>query len=381
MFEIPEKGLGSRITEEISKLALQERRLGCGKSLGPMMSEPLTASLKAFLKFIDRNLNDPDEFPITSRLAKEALCMLNNLLGNRGGSGIITYGGSESNLTALFIVREAGFKTLVTSTSAHPSVFKAAKVLGIKLHLVGTDSCLRINAEEAASAVKEEDKAALLLTAGNTETGCVDDVQMVSDLVPESPIVIDGAFGGVILPFLREAGLTNKKADFTIPSVISVSVDGHKSLLTPIPSGALLLRNEEWLKHISFESRYLSSKKQVGLLWTRTGGSAASLWASLMYFGKEGLSRLFTSMLHRTLKLYESVLELGLNAIKPELPILCLWKEGTSPNKLLQFLEKRGWYLYRCPTLRGLRVTVLPHVTDDVINAFLTDLEDASRSI
>ncbi|MCD6323638.1 MAG: hypothetical protein J7L55_00805 [Desulfurococcales archaeon] len=379
--ELPKEGLKDGVLDVINRVASNEPRLGDRRSLGPMMSKPLRASLKAFIQFIDRILNDPSRFTATWKLACEAVSMLNELLGNEGGAGLITYGGSESNLTSLFMLREAGYRTLVVSSSAHISVFKATRVLGMKVQRVRADHSLCIDAYRAASIAKRMGDAAVLITAGNTETGCVDDARTLSDLIPGKPIVVDGAFGGVMVPLLREAGLTNKIADFSVESVVSLSVDGHKSLLTPIPSGALLLRGGDWVKYVSFEPRYLSSEEQLGLLWTRTGGSAASLWASLMYFGKEGLRNLYLDLMRKTRKLYESLLELGFNAVEPELPVLCFWSAKLRADRLLGELSRRGWYLYRCPSFGGLRVTVLPHVTHEVINEFLADLEEVVRKI
>lgn len=381
MTRIPEKGLREKVADLLSKLSKEEPRLGCRKSIGPMMPKPNPFSLKAFIEFIDRNLNDLSWFRVSAKLSEEAIQMLNSLLGNPGGKGIITYGGSESNLTSLYIARELGAKTVITSSSAHTSVFKAAKILNLNVVKAGTDQDLRVMPDEIAKLANEVDNPVIVLTAGNTETGGVDDVEAVSELVPDVPIIIDGAFGGVMIPFLRLKGWELPKADFTVNSVISVSIDGHKTLMTPIPSGALLLRDEKLMEIISFPSNYLSSGLQYGLLWTRTAGSAAALWASLKYYGMDGLAELFDDMMRNALYARELLLDLGFKVSNPDLPILCFRHPHISTGELRESMLKKGWYLYLCPSLSGMKITFMPHVTRDVVNDLIEDLSSVMREM
>ncbi len=381
MTRIPEKGLREKVADLLSELSKEEPRLGTRKSIGPMMPKPNPFSLKAFIEFIDRNLNDLSWFRVSAKLSEEAIQMLNSLLGNSGGKGIISYGGSESNITSLYIARELGAKTVITSSTAHTSVFKAAKMLNLEVVKAGTDQDLRVKPDEIAKLVNEAKKPVIVLTAGNTETGGVDDVEAVSELVPDVPIIIDGAFGGVMIPLLRSRGWKLPRADFTVNSVISVSIDGHKTLMTPIPSGALLLREEKLLEIVSFPSNYLGSGRQYGLLWTRTAGSAAALWASLMYYGIDGLTDLFDDMMRNALHARELLLDLGFKVSNPDLPILCFSYPHVNTGKLREVLLRRGWYLYLCPSLNGLKITFMPHVTKDVVSDLIEDLRSIMREL
>jgi tyrosine decarboxylase/aspartate 1-decarboxylase len=377
---IPEHGLGHHVLTVLNSLTQKEPRLGDARSLGPMMSKPLPEALEGFIMFIDRNLNDPKRFSITSKLARETISMLNGLLNNPEGTGLITYGGSESNLTALYIARELGAKKILTSAAAHASVFKAAKILRMKILKAPTDRCLRLKVSDAKKMTGSDEGVVAVLTAGNTETGCIDDIEAFHDELPEIPVIIDGAFGGLIIPFLRGAGFRLKRADFSVESVMAVGVDGHKAALTPIPSGALLLRNEDLLQKVSFSPDYMPSNKQVGLLWTRTGGAAAAFWTSLQYFGIEGFTNLYVTQMKRTLKLRDGLLSLGFEAVEPELPLICFWHPHIGSCKMLEKLWEKGWYLYRCPSLNGIRVTVLPHITECIIDEFLSDLKAVLKS-
>ena len=369
------KGMGDKVLKVLKELSSKEPRLGDRKSLGPMMSRPLPISLMGFTEFIDRNLNDPERFRITNSLAKEVIAEFNELLRNTDGSGLITYGGSESNLTALYIARELGYRTIITSEAAHSSIFKSAKVLSMRVLKAGADKSLHVRVDDLKRLWGKNSGSVIALTAGNTETGVIDDAEAVSEEIPDAPIIIDAAFGGLIIPFLRDSGFRLRRADFSVDSVISIGVDGHKALLTPIPSGALLLREEELLEKVSFRSNYLSSNNQVGLLWSRTGGSAAALWVTLNYLGYEGLRELYLELMRRALWFRDSLTSIGFKVFGPELPLICFKHPRINSLKILKFLSLRNWYLYKCPSVDGLRVTVLPHVTREVLSEFIEDLE------
>ena len=376
---IPREGLGEKVAEFLRGLSSREPRLGDRRSLGPMMSSPLKESVEAFIEFIDRNLNDPSRFRESKVLEREVIEMVTSLLGGSEGAGLITYGGSESNITALLILRELGFRKVITPTSSHTSVSKAAHILGMKVIYTAVDSELRAVPEDIKAKVKGCSDCAVVLTAGNTETGVVDDALRVYEEVGDVPVHIDAAFGGLMIPFLRESNPSIPKADFTIPSVYSVSVDGHKAALTPIPSGALITRTRELMEKVRYRATYIEAGSQYGILWTRTAGSAAAFWASLMFFGVEGLRRLFTSMLTNAMYCRERLLDLGFDVVGPELPLICFRHREAGYRELKRGLADRGWYLYTCPIYGGLKITFMPHVTREVIDEFVEDLSKVLR--
>lgn len=376
---IPEKGLGEDVLKVIAELSKEEPKLGDRKSLGPMMSRPNPTLVKAFIEFLDRNLNDYVRFKTSWRLAQEALSMLCELFNGRKCDGIITYGGSESNLTGLYILRELGVKHLLVPKSAHTSVFKAAKILQMKTLVFDVDSKLRGDVNSALRKLREVNNVGsvgLVLTVGNTETGAVDPVKDFHEEMPDVPIHVDGAYGAILIPFLEGLGRKYPEFDFRVESVFSISVDGHKNLLTPIPSGALLLKDKSLLELIAFKATYfLSEGKQYSLLWSRSAGSAATLWASLMYYGKEGLSKMFADLMRLTEYAYDRLTSEGFEVVEPELPILCFKHDRLSYLKIWSKLNELGWYVYSCPSLEGIKITIMPHVSEEVIDALIQDLK------
>lgn len=379
--KFPEKGLRDKVFDLLNELSGCEPELGDQRSLGPMMSAPLPVSLKAHMVFLRRNLNDPHWFRVSADLLHETVAMLGDLLGNPEAQGVSTYGGSESNLTALYALREAGYESVIVPRSAHTSVFKACRVLRMRIFVADVDEELRVVPESVRAIVREtKDNSAILLTAGNTETGVIDDVRAVHDLVPDTPILVDAAFGGLIAPFIRG---TRKLPDFdfSIDSVVALSLDGHKTGLTPIPSGILLFGMEDLYNNVVFESEYMGSEKQLSLLWTRTAASVASLWASIKYLGREGFEKIYGECMRIADYAYERLLSEGFSPTRPELPLICIRHYELSGIELLWRLRKIGWYVYSCPSLGGVKITIMPHVTKEIIDAFIDDLVRIAKDI
>jgi len=370
----PARGLREKVYELLDELSRNEPELGDKRSLGPMMSAPLPASLRAHIAFLRRNLNDPHWFRVSADLLHETTAMLGDLLGNREAQGVPTYGGSESNLTALYALREAGYENLIVPRSAHASVFKACRVLRMRIFIAKVNDELRVIPESVRLIAREAGGgSAILLTAGNTETGVIDDVRAVHDLVPDAPIFVDAAFGGLIAPFI--ASLRKLPSfDFSVDGVVALSLDGHKAGLTPIPSGMLLFGSEDLYNNVVFESEYMGSEKQLSLLWTRTAASVASLWASIKYLGREGFEKIYCECVKVADYAYDRLLSEGFNPTQPELPLLCIRHEELPGIELLWKLRKMGWYVYSCPSLGGIKITIMPHITKEVIDSFIDDL-------
>ncbi len=375
----PMRGLGDRVLQIIDVLDSIEPRLGSRKSLGPMMSKPLKASLHAFVKFIDRNLNEYSYFRMSKLLADEVIRSLEELHGNKPiPAGIITYGGSEANLTSLYIMRELGYDTVVVPQNAHESVLKASRILKLRVVRTGVNKRNQACISDVVKVVRKLGKRRVfvVLTAGNTETGTIDDVKQLYEELPDTEVVVDAAFGGLITPFIEESS-SIPYYGFKIPTVACIGIDGHKMGLTPIPSGALILRNNDYLKPITFKSKYfINQTHQYSLLWTRTAASAAALWASINYLGFYGFKAIVDRLIKLTRYLTDALINLNCKVVEPDLPIICFsLGKGRLNHTVMTKLIRRGWHLYRCPFINGIKVTLMPHTNEEVINEFLSDLK------
>src|SRR5512139_681058 len=178
-------------------------------------------------------------------------------------SGLLTSGGSASNLIGLAVARnaKAGYDlrgkgmrsapqqmTLYCSEESHSSIQKAVELLGL-----GSDSLRRIPANESLqidlTALKEtirQDRRdgfypiCIVGVAGTTNTGAIDDLQSLADICAEEDLWfhVDGAFGAwaAIAPRYRHLVAGMERAD-------SLAFDLHKWMYLPYPIGCILVRN------------------------------------------------------------------------------------------------------------------------------------------
>ena len=182
-----------------------------------------------------------------------------------GSGGVLTSGGSLSNLTAIVAARRERFGddffhgVIYTSDQAHHSVRKSAVLAGFAESAVrqiqtNEHQEIRIDRLEAAMA---EDRAAgrtpflIVGSAGTTNTGAVDDLTALADLADRESLWlhVDGAYGGFFA--LTERG---KAAMAGLERADSITLDPHKGLFLPYGTGALLVRDEGALRraHATF---------------------------------------------------------------------------------------------------------------------------------
>jgi glutamate/tyrosine decarboxylase-like PLP-dependent enzyme len=186
----------------------------------------------------------------------EALRWLADLAGlPAGAGGVFVSGGSAGNLSALVVARHAWRRgdperlrtrpLLVTSTGAHSSVVAAAAVMDADVLAVPADDRGRASGTAMRAGVARLDAgerariAAVVATAGTTNSGVVDDLHGLADLAEElgAWFHVDAAYGGAATAVERVRPLFDgiERAD-------SFVVDPHKWLFAPFDCAALLYR-------------------------------------------------------------------------------------------------------------------------------------------
>ena len=187
-------------------------------------------------------------------------------------------GSTLANLTALWAARESGgIEKVIASDTAHLSIVKASKILGLPIEIVESDSEDKIIAEKLG----DLSKACLVLTAGTTKTGVIDDLSLIGSARWTH---VDGAWAGPLRFSRKHSQLLDgiNKAD-------SVSVSAHKWLFQPKESALILFKdNDAATKEISFGGEYMSSPN-IGVQGSR-GASAVSLLATILAWGREGIA-------------------------------------------------------------------------------------------
>jgi aromatic-L-amino-acid decarboxylase len=196
---------------------------------------------------------------------RQAIDWLADFTGFGPADGLLSPGGTISNLTALTAARERALPgirhdgcgghpmALYCSAEAHYSVVRAAEVLGIgsrNVRALPLDAERRADPHACAEAIAADRRAgivpvAVVATAGSTLTGAVDDLDALADVCAEQGVWlhVDGAYGlpaaATALAGARFAGLA--RAD-------SATVDAHKWLYVPKACSVLLVRDAEALE-------------------------------------------------------------------------------------------------------------------------------------
>lgn len=183
-----------------------------------------------------------------------------------GSGGILTSGGSLSNLTAIVAARRERFGdedlrqgVIYTSDQTHHSVRKSAVLAGFPeraVREVPTNDRQEIDVEALRTAIVEDRAAGLrpflvVGSAGTTNTGAVDDLTALADTSDAEGLWfhVDGAYGGFFA--MTERG---QAAMAGLERADSVTLDPHKGLFLPYGTGCLLVREEQALRraHATF---------------------------------------------------------------------------------------------------------------------------------
>ncbi|GAA2135058.1 aminotransferase class V-fold PLP-dependent enzyme [Kitasatospora kazusensis] len=288
---------------------------------------PLAVAVAADLAVsaLNPSLDSWDQAPVATSLETALLAELAALVGfdPAEAAGVLTSGGTESNLMGLMLARDqvlaaeveldglpAGVRPrILASQAAHFSVQRAAALLGLgerAVRAVPVDRELRMDpaalAEALADTVREGGTPiAVVATAGTTDTGAVDPLHTAADLAAEygAWLHVDAAYGGGALLSDRLAPLLDG-----IARADSVSLDWHKLGWQPAAAGVFLVRRARTYASLARRAVYLNPADDeragypslLGLsLRTTRRADAFKIAVTLRTLGRAGLGRLVDS--------------------------------------------------------------------------------------
>ena len=372
-----------KILKQLQNFKDKDFTFSSGKILGSMCTQPHIIAKKAYLEFIETNLGDPELFPGTKKIESEYISFVSRLLNApKTATGLISSGGSESNLTAIWIAKNLSKKKeVIAPESAHFSFEKIGSLMDIKLTYVPLNKDYTMDIKSLKKKINNK-TAAVIGLAGSSELGTIDQISEISDICNDQNIFlhIDAAFGGFVIPFLKELGYKVNDFDFKLKGINSISIDAHKMGYSAIPLGVLIIKKKNWLDKITVDTPYISIKKQAGILATRSGGQVAAAYAVAKYLGKDGYKNLVKKCMNNTHYTERKINDLGLNlVIKPTMNVLGI--KIKKPSKLVDRLTYYGWKVNKMERLSAIRIVLMPHVTKKVIDDFIPDLEKACKEI
>ncbi len=366
------------IEELLQKYYCKDMHYEDGRILGSMYTEPPKIALKAFFKFYQANLGNSGLYKGTAEMEREVVKFLLRLAsGKENFFGHVVSGGTEANIIALWAAREMGYKRVLATKDAHFSIRKAANLLKLPLENIEMKRG-KMNIEDLESKIKEND--IIVATAGTTPLGFIDPIEEIGKIcqMHNCFLHVDAAFGGYIIPFLRELKYTNKKFGFDIPAVSTITIDPHKMGMAPYPAGGILSR-ENIFEKIVIEAPYLIEEKNDSLLGTRQSGSVAAAYAAQLYFGWRGYKEIVRRCMENTNYLVKRAKEEKLEILEmPEMNIVNLKVENV--KKVKRELYARGWAVSTNPKYSSIRIVVMPHVTKEVIDKFLDEIKNIKKN-
>jgi tyrosine decarboxylase/aspartate 1-decarboxylase len=342
-----------------------------------MCTQPHPIAKEAYLQFLETNLGDPELFPGTKKIESKLLDFVKELVhAPKTSGGHIISGGTEGNITAIWIARQLNNKKeVLIPESAHFSFEKIASLMDIKLKMVPLTSEYVMDVSKLKTMISPKTTAVVGI-AGSTELGTIDPIPEISDICQDEHLFfhVDAAFGGYMIPFLHDLGYDIPEFDFKLDGVGTIAIDAHKMGYSAIPLGLLIIRNRAWIEFVSVESPYISCNRHPGLLGTRSGGPVAAGYAVVQYLGKAGYKKVVKTCMEQTRYFCERIKDTGLKlVIEPPLNVI-----GVRIKKLEEVVSKLadlGWRVNKIKRLSCFRIVVMPQITKQIIDEFIPVLQ------
>lgn len=395
MRTIPEVGRDrAEILAEVTSMAHAEDAVGdAGRVSGSLYSgdhEHYAFLTEVFGAFAHANVLQRDMYPSATKFEGEIISMAADLLHAPQPVGVVTSGGSESLMTALYSYREQAREergvnrpNLVMPVTAHVALNKGAHWLGIEVRPAPLTA--GFTADVAAMADLIDDQTiALVGSAGDYAHGLIDPIPQIADLGAAHGIGVhvDGCLGGFLLPWAEDLGYVVPAWDFRVPGVTSISADTHKYGYALKGTSVLLyrdsaLRSRQWFRSTDWPGGlYLSP----GFAGSRSGGLIAATWAALVTVGRSGYRERAAALLDANDRL-----KAGVRSDIPELrvigdPLFMTSFESDEVDVYLvnDALKERGWRMNALQLPAALHFCVTgPNTRAGVIDALLADLRAA----
>ncbi len=331
------------------------------KVLGGMTPRPPPDVLEVCRLYSWQNMGDPESYTASREAASYIVSTASLAVFGMEYPGWVTSGASEGNLLALYALREMGYSRVLYFQSAHYSIPKSARILGMRAEPLPVAGGYEPLLGELKSRLREGD--IVVATVGTTETGYIDPVLEVAETAEARGAVVhvDAAFAGPIMRYLGDGKVPRRLRG----AVASIVMDMHKIPEAPAGVGLLLARDREFIELLYHSAPYIPSGRQFGVLGTRNGGPVVAAAYALSKMVEYGVERL-ASELMRASETLVSVLEPhGYGVLHGvETPILCLIHP--SHNSVFMRLGEMGYRAYRCLGGRGVRMAVMPHLLPEL---------------
>ncbi len=413
---------GEEVLREIDELVLSEivwyhhpaylAHLNCPVDVHAVAAEAVLAA-------VNTSVDTYDQSRIGTFVERRLIDWIGGRLGFAAADGIFTSGGTQSNLQALFLAREAALSgasgssramrqqrlAILTSAESHFSIAKSALLLGLAddaVRGVAVDASGRMDpaalqAELESLAAEGRVPMAVAATAGTTDRGVVDPLESIAAVCRARQVWfhVDAAYGCGLLVSPRRRRLLDG-----IDQARSVTLDFHKTFFQPVSSSALVLRDPADAGRARWHADYLNPEdsaepNQVDKsLQTTRRFDALKLLATLRGTGAEAVGRGVDAVIDLAEAVHDVVAahdELQLLAPTDLSTVLFRWQPAGVADQdadalvgqVRQVLQESGRVLVARTVIDGrpcLKLTLLnPETTVEQVAASLEEVAGAAR--
>lgn len=247
-------------------------RLGDPNCVAHLHPAPLIEAAVAELAVgvTNQSMDAFDASPAATFVEDALVTRLAQLHGFAGGSGVMTMGGTASNLLGLLLARDAAGEDvrrngvppnrwrIAASATSHDSIRRSAALLGL-----GTEAVIAVPTEPDGTMsvaaldelIRDEEVIAIVGTAGTTDLGAIDPLDALADRAQAvgAWLHVDAAVGsGLTLSDTHRARLRG------IERAQSVTADLHKLWWMPFGASTLLVPDVSALRAVHHASVYLN---------------------------------------------------------------------------------------------------------------------------
>lgn len=388
----------AEVLEQITAMAHREDAQGdAGRVSGSLYSgdhEHYGFLGEVFTQFAHANVLQRDMYPSATKFEAEIVAMTVGMLHGDDLStpacGVLTGGGSESLITALYSYREQARETrgvqapnIVMPVTAHVALDKGAHWMGIEVRKAPVTDAATADVR-AVESLMDANTIALVGSAGDYGHGLIDPIAALGELAQSRGIGlhVDGCLGGFLLPWAERLGYDVPLWDFRVPGVTTISADTHKYGYALKGTSTLLYRDRDLRSHQWFSvtdwpgGLYLSP----GFQGSRSGGLIASTWAAMVTMGEPGYLARAAAILRANDTIKQGIRERmpHLQIIGDPLFMTSFRSDVVDVYLVNDALKERGWRMNSLQHPAALHFCITgPNAVPGVAESFLDDLQAA----
>lgn len=341
-------------------------------------------------ELFNANYLNPLAFKSLHKMEQEVVHMTAHMLhGDEHTVGVMTTGGTESILLAMFCYRQRARKLhphitrpeVVAPITIHPAFDKAALLFGLHLRKAQVDETRSV-IPSALEELINENTIVIAASAPSYPNGVMDPIETIAAIATrhDLPFHVDACIGGFMLPWVEKLGYEVPHWDYRIAGVTSVSADVHKFGYGAKGASVLTYRNMDYLHHQFVVTTDFPGGIYISptLLGTRAGGPIAAAWAGIKHMGEKGYMSMAKKLMDGTQKLLLALPAIhGIRIVgSPCMNIISYTTINNDPDifVIADELEKKGWMIDRQQFPDCIHLTLLP-ANVDVIDQYLNDLK------